>query len=51
MSYVSHEYGKGDDIVSEPEEKPLDFKERSEEHEEGDARVRLMTLPLQKKNG
>ena len=51
VSYVSHEYGKGDDIVSEPEEKPLDVKERSEEHEEGDARVRLMTLPLQKKNG
>lgn len=51
VSYVSHEYGKGDGIVSEPEEKPLDVKERCEEHEDGDARVRLMTLPLQKKNG
>lgn len=51
VSYVSHEYGQGDDIVSEPDNKPLDIKERNEEHVDGDARVRLMTLPFQKKNG
>lgn len=51
VSYVSHEYGRGDNIVTEPAQRPADVASERMAPADNDARVRLMTLPLQKKNG
>lgn len=50
VNYVSHEYGRGDDVVSQPQQAAPQTTTGAA-NSDGDARVRMMTLPLQKKNG